>query len=399
MSDPQAPVRTVDATRWQRVALIAGGLSQGGAEKQLLYMARALQQRGIDVRCYCLTRGDFYQPAFEQSGIPVIWIGRFQTPLLRLARLIPLLRAFHPQAVQAGHFFTNLYAALGARACGAISIGAIRNDGAFELAENKGWGPWLMRLPTLVVANSRVGARFAQTHGRGPDGVVVIPNVIDLQAFDRVVATTESLRERLHGPIAIAVGRLVPAKRFDRFLESLVLARRSAPSLSGVIVGDGPERRALEAQAAQLGLGNDSLLFLGRRDDVPALLRQADMLVACSDHEGFPNVLLEAMAAGLPSITTPAGDAASVVLPNVTGVVVESDNVQELAGAMVRLAMAPARRAAMSRAARQRVERVYRPDWLAESLVGAYQQARARARVSRLASTVDGQDVRAETGL
>ena len=379
MSNLPLPVFAPESTRWQRVALIAGGLSQGGAEKQLLYMAQALQQRGIDVRCYCLTRGDFYEQAFERSGIPVTWIGRFQTPLLRLARLIPLLRAFDPQVVQAGHFFANLYAALGARACGAVSIGAIRNDGAFELAENKGWGPWLMRLPTLVVANSRVGARFAQTHGRTPDDVVVIPNVIDLHAFDDV-ATTVNLREWAPGPLVIAVGRLVPAKRFDRFLQALLIARRTVPSLSGVIVGDGPQRSALEEQAARLGLADDALRFLGRRDDIPALLRQADMLLACSDHEGFPNVLLEAMAAGLPSITTPAGDAASVVLPNVTGVVVETDDIQQLAGAMTRLAMAPAMRAAMSRAARQRVERVYRPDGLADSLLAAYQQARGRGR-------------------
>ena len=394
---PDRAMSTTHTNHQHRVALIAGGLSQGGAEKQLLYMAQALQRRGVEVRCFCLTRGDFFEEAFGRSGIPVVWIGRFQTPVVRLARLIALLRGFAPQVVQAGHFFVNLYAALGARACGAVSIGAIRNDGAFELAENRGWGPWLMRLPTLVVANSGVGARYAQAHGRERDDVIVIPNVIDLHAFDNVT-TTVNLRDGRRGPIVIAVGRLVPAKRFDRFLQALVIARRTVPSLSGVIVGDGPQRSALEEQAAHLGLATDSLRFLGRRDDIPALLRQADMLLACSDHEGFPNVLLEAMAVGLPSITTPAGDAASVVLPNVTGVVVEPDNIQQLASAMTRFAMmTPARRAAMSRAARQRVERVYRPDGLADSLLAAYEQAGGRVRTGQLAITADGRDARLET--
>jgi hypothetical protein len=168
-------------TNDRRVALIAGGLSQGGAEKQLVYMARALQQRGVDVRCYCLTQGDFYEAALTALNITPIWIGQFGAPPLRLLRLVSLLRAFRPQVVQAGHFFANLYAALGARGCGALSVGAIRNDGAFELRENKGWGPLLLKLPHVVIANSRAGARHAVAHGRRSDDVVVVPNVIDLE--------------------------------------------------------------------------------------------------------------------------------------------------------------------------------------------------------------------------
>jgi len=368
LDDPRGPLR---------VALIAGGLSQGGAEKQLVYMARALHERGHDVRCYCLTRGDFYEAALKEIGVDPIWIGRFGAPPLRLLRLGWLLRAFAPHVVQAGHFFANLYAALGARACGAISIGSIRNDGVFELRENRGWGPLLLRLPSTLIANSHAGARVAQARGRPWEDIIVVPNVIDLREFD-AVRTDMKLRPDPSGPLAIAVGRLVRQKRFDRLLAALAEARRHVPDLSAVIVGEGPERGALELEAVRLGLGETAVRFLGGRADVPALLRQADFLVSSSDHEGFPNVLLEAMAARLPTVATEAGDAASIVLPGVTGYIVPTDDVAQLAGRVVTLARETGTRRAMGQAGRKRVELMYRDNTLADRMLAAYQGAALR---------------------
>ena len=93
-------------------------------------------------------------------------------------------------------------------------------------------------------------------------------------------------------------------------MTALNIACREAPKLLGIIIGDGPELANLQAFAQQRGLSEENLLFLGRRDDVPAILRRAQIFMLTSDHEGFPNVLLEAMAARLPVITTPAGDLA-----------------------------------------------------------------------------------------
>jgi glycosyltransferase involved in cell wall biosynthesis len=361
-----------------RVALIAGGLALGGAEKQLVYMARALVDRGVALRCYSLTRGDAYEEAIRRAGAEPIWIGRRRTPAARLARLAYELARFRPHVVQAGHFFVNLYAALGASACGAVSVGALRNDAVFEMGEHGRWGPWLLRLPTVLVANSAAGCRNARTCGRTRDGVLLLPNVIDLSEFDAVRTGLDLRAESAGATLALAVGRLVAAKRFDRFLEALARARRDRPELQGVIVGDGPERGALEALAAQIGLAGAGVRFLGARRDVPALLRQADMLVLCSDHEGFPNVLLEAMAARLPVITTPAGDARAVVLPGVTAYVVEPHDVEMLSVRMCELAAAPARRRAMGRAGRRRVESVFRPDLLADRLLEVYRTAEER---------------------
>ncbi|MCC7124220.1 MAG: glycosyltransferase [Acidobacteria bacterium] len=360
------------------VALVAGGLGQGGAEKQLLYMARALVQQGVRTRCYCLTRGDHYESHFRDAGVEPIWIGQQGAPPIRVARLARHLRRDRADIVQAGHFFANLYAALGARACGAASIGAVRNDGALELRENRGWGPWLTRLPTILMANSEAGARHVRTYRQSADEVVVLPNVIDLARFDALASDADG-REPI-GPVAMAVGRLVPAKRFELFLAALAMARQTEPALTGVIVGDGPERARLEDTARRLNLLPDAVRFAGARSDVPALLRQAHFLVSSSAHEGFPNVLLEAMAAGRPVITTPAGDAERVIDANVTGLLIPGDDAAAMAAAMVDLARHPATRQAMGREGRRRVERLYSDHSLADRLLAIYDIARARRR-------------------
>lgn len=363
-----------------RVALIAGGLSQGGAEKQLVYMARALVRLGVNLRCYCLTKGDVHEAALRAAGVDPIWIGQFHSPAVRLPRLAFLLSTFRPHIVQSGHFFANLYAALGARACGALSIGAIRNDTLFELRENGRWGPWLLRLPTVLLANSTAGRRNAQAHRRALDDILLLPNVIDLRAFDSVT-TDLNLRGDVRSRVLVmAVGRLVRAKRFDRFLAALARARRRIPTLQGVIVGDGPERGALRVEASRLGLTDQDVRFLGPRVDVAALMRQADILVLSSDHEGFPNVLLEAMAARLPVVSTPAGDAASVLLPGVTGYIVSPDDVEELSEKVASLAAAPALRLAMGRAGRKRVELLFRDETLGERLLEVYRESAGRGR-------------------
>jgi glycosyltransferase involved in cell wall biosynthesis len=99
----------------------------------------------------------------------------------------------------------------------------------------------------------------------------------------------------------------------------------------GIIVGDGPERWVLEEQAARLDLRPDGVEFLGSSDDVPSLLRRADVLLLTSENEGFPNAVLEAMAARLPVVTTDVGDAGRIVQDNVNGYVVDVGDVSAMA--------------------------------------------------------------------
>jgi glycosyltransferase involved in cell wall biosynthesis len=375
-----------------RVALIAGSLGQGGAEKQLLYLARELVRAEVEVQVFALTYGEHYESLFERAGVRVEWAGRHRPPL-RIADLAAMVRRFRPHVVQAGHFFTNLYAVAAARVCGGAEIGAIRNDTHFDMAECGRWGRALLRAPRTLVANSREAARNAEAAGADANRVYVLTNVIDLDEFDRCALPARHAKPSAPAPhaetIVAAVARLVPAKRLDRLLRAIARARGAGVPLRGLIVGDGPERGRLEALACELGLLPEGVAFAGARPDVPRLLAGADILALTSQHEGFPNVVMEAMAARLPVVCTPAGDAASLVQEGVTGFVVPFDDEERLAARLIELAQAPAMRCAFGAAGRAVIEGQYRVDTLVPRALRIYQDA---ARLQHRTTTLQAVD-------
>ncbi|HET9985616.1 MAG TPA: glycosyltransferase [Longimicrobiales bacterium] len=390
-----------------RVAFVAGTLGRGGAEKQLAAMARALHRAGADVRVLSLTRGEWYERALADDGLAPCWIGRRTSPPARLAALLAALRDSRPHVLQAAHFFANLYVSLAAPFLGALAIGAVRNDLAHELESHGSWGRALLRLPPDLLVNAACARRRAEALGVPAERVHVLPNVIDLDEFDRraaepAPALPARLRPRARDAVRIvAVGRLVAAKRLDRLLAVVAAARREEPGLHLVVAGDGPERVRLEAEAERLGLDAESVAFLGGQRAIPALLRTGDLLLHTADHEGVPNVLLEAMAAGLPVVTTAAGDSATLVDEGRTGYVLpvpapdgEAAVVAALAARVVTLARDEVRRRALGAAGRRRVESLYGAHGLADRLLARYAaiaERRGRPSVAAAARALAGQ--------
>ena len=151
-----------------RIALVAGTLGKGGAEKQLVYMARALKASGADVRVYCATRGEFYEPALREIGIDPIWFGRYSNPVARLATLAKLLRGFRPHVIQSAHFYTNLYVSLLAKVSSSLCFGSLRNDAVSEVRYNRRWGKRLIKSPPALIANSHSARKNAAGFGVAP---------------------------------------------------------------------------------------------------------------------------------------------------------------------------------------------------------------------------------------
>ena len=354
-----------------RVALVAGTLGQGGAEKQLLYIARALRDANVEVKVFSLTQAEFYESLLTEIGLQPTWVGRRQHPMSRLVTLSGAVRQFRPHILQSIHFFTNLYTAIIARQHGAVGIGSIRGDTLSSLKANAFWGKWLLQMPHSLIVNSYCAKATAEASGVRAEKVHVLPNVLNLTDFDSRFDSATLPQNDPGSTTVMAIGRLIPGKRFERFITAIAEGRRRGEPLKGILVGDGPERGKLESIARTHGL-QDHLSFLGRRDDVVALLKQASMLVLCSDNEGFPNVLLEAMAARLPVITTPAGDAGSVVHDGITGYVVPFDDPQMLVDRMVALGKSRDLRVRMGEAGRQRLEDHYTFESLAPRLLSIY---------------------------
>jgi glycosyltransferase involved in cell wall biosynthesis len=395
-----------------RVALIAGMLAAAGAEKQVVYAARALRAAGAEVRIYSLTRGQFYEGVLARDGLAPEWVGRFGAPPLRLAAIVAALSRFRPHIVQATHTFVNLYAAAAGRLLGALDVGVLTTSLAHAQASYGGWTRWLVSSPSVLLANSRAAQAELQAGGRiPPERIRLLPIVVDLAAFDQAarVYAAEAHAAEAHAAeahaaeahaaeahaaeahaaeahaaqpaggapgavTAIFVGRLYPVKRADRFLRGLALARREAPELRGLVAGEGPERPALERLAGELGLLPEGVQFLGHREDIAGLLARSDLAVLTSDDEGTPNVVVEALAAGLALITTPAGDAAALVREAGAGAVVPMDDGTALAAPLVELARAPEQRRRLGAAGRRYVEQHHAFERLGPYLTGLYRE-------------------------
>lgn len=341
-----------------RVALLAASLEQAGAEKQLVYVARALVEKGVDVRVYTLRRGQFYEAHLRELGLTPIWIGKHESPMLRVMSLARRLTAFRPHILQSSEFFANLYVSLVGRLTRSLAIGTIRNDTRHELQEMGRWGPWLLRSPPAIVANSVAAKENAVAQHARADRIHVLTNAIDVVEFDRAAAGPCSLDRNKTATVVAAVCRLVPAKRLDCLISAVGIARKRGCNLDAVVVGEGPQRASLECQAEELGLKRH-VQFVGRRADVPRILSHVDLLALTSRHEGCPNIILEGMAANLPVITTPAGDAARIVVDSQTGFVTPFDDPSALAEKIVTLSGAPELRRRLGKAGRSRVVREF----------------------------------------
>lgn len=152
------------------------------------------------------------------------------------------------------------------------------------------------------------------------------------------------------GTKLIAAGRLVPAKGFDTLIDAAALLAKQGTPFTLTIHGEGPLRDDLQARIAAHGL-QDRVTLAGQTADLATALRQADLLVSSSRREGFGNVLIEAMAEGLPVLATRAGGPETFIDSPVNGFLVPPDDAPALAQAIAALLADPARRLAVRSAA------------------------------------------------
>jgi glycosyltransferase involved in cell wall biosynthesis len=221
--------------------------------------------------------------------------------------------------------------------------------------------PLLARFDGSIVAVSDDLGGYMRDAGFPRSRVRVIRNGIDIGAPHGANARSDA-RARLgvdpQAFVIVTAARLDPVKDLHTLLESVAIARPHVPHLRLLMIGDGPERAALEQRAGRADLAG-AVQFAGYRSDVRALLPAADIYANSSISEGVSVTILEAMAAMLPVIATSAGGNPEVVVDGSTGVVVPPRDPVRFAAALAVLARAPARRAAMALAGRRRLEEAF----------------------------------------
>src|SRR5207247_2092103 len=138
-----------------RVALLAGTLEFGGAEKQLVYMARALQEAGVRVRVYSLGANEANEAALHDVGIGPIGVGLAANPVLRLLTFVRAVRHFRPHIVQASTLYVHLYVPLTARLFRSLALAPIPCPVRLDFHDPPRCGPLPLRAPRRTAPSSR----------------------------------------------------------------------------------------------------------------------------------------------------------------------------------------------------------------------------------------------------
>lgn len=310
-----------------RVVILARSLDYGGAERQMIALARGLHQRGHRVVVAVLYSGGPLERDLHERGVPVEVFakrGRWDVAGF-LLRLLRFLRRERPQIVHGYLEFQNVLAtAMQPFHGGRVVWGVRASDRPLARYD------WLMRVvsrverrlsrfPGLVIANSHAGREHSVGQGFPASRVIVIANGIDTDRFRPDRAAGHRLRDELgidrDREVVGLVGRFDPMKDHPAFLEAAARVASERPAALFLCVGTGPAAygAALAALAERLGLGS-RVIWAGARGDMPAVFNALTVAVSSSSSgEGFPNVVGEAMACGVPCVVTDVGDSARVV--------------------------------------------------------------------------------------
>ncbi len=360
----------------------------GGVETHLLTLLRygdSTRYRWVVVAPVSL----FFQTQATALGAQVLpWRPTCQLDVVALARLVRLFRRYQVGLI---HAHSPRAAFLGRVAAGLLGLPIIVtvHVPAYEYVSGPGLCSrskrWLYRhverilnhalTDHLIYVSSRIGRQAVEGGLAPPSRMSIIENGIDVSPFAECKhgrRIREELGASLQTIVLCCIGRLTEQKGVDILLEAFRLLEPSKRNLHLWLIGDGPQRAALEAQARQFGL-DTAVQFLGFRNDVPDLLLAADVFVLPSRYEAMPVSVLEAMAAGLPCVVTDVGDNAVLVEDGVSGRVVPPQDPAALAAALEQLLVDAELRRAMGNTGRRRA-RHYSADWMVARTLAVYER-------------------------
>jgi len=363
-----------------RVAFCITDLDPGGAERALLELVRRLDHSEWEPSVFCLSKAGALVDQFEAANVPVTCLGATSSlNVTVLPRLIGHLRRQKPQLLQTFLFHANIMGRVAGRLAGVSRIVS-----GIRVAEKRSRFPlWLDRVTDRFVHRhvcvSGAVARFSMDTGRLPSNKVeVIGNGVDADRFGKAVPADLSKFGIPKGSrVGVFVGRLDPQKQPLLLLEAARTLAVEHGELHFLLVGEGPMRGELEAFIDSHGLSS-GVHLAGWQADVPGILAGADFLVLPSLWEGMPNVILEAMAAGLPVVSTRVEGTDELIDDGKNGMIVEPNSPAELVEAISQLLQNPTRTKEMGRLAQQKVTKEFTWDSMVAQYTSLYRQLLGR---------------------
>lgn len=342
-----------------RVFMLITDLKTGGVPLHVHRLASSLDRSEFEVRVACLSPPGEVSGMLEKAGVPTLACGAEGAwDVAALWHLVRLLRRHSPDVLHAFLFHANTAASLVGPLAGLPVRRMIHEIQTVEIERR--WhltiGGLLCRMCRCVVGNSQAVVEHLHRGAHIPvSRLRLIPGGVDLGRFSKATALSRaSLRVPESARLLMWVGRLDPIKGLDELVDAVALLRD--PSVHLVLVGEGEYESAIRRRINASGLSGH-IRFAGRRDDVPNLLAAADVFVFPSRTEGMPNALLEAMAVGLPIVTTDVPGCRDLIVDGRTGLLAPPGRPDELADRIRRLLSDSGLAGALSRAARLSAEK------------------------------------------
>ncbi|MBI3802811.1 MAG: glycosyltransferase [Nitrospirae bacterium] len=355
-------------------------LPSGGVENQLRKVVRLYDRRLFRPIVCCMKEKGETGEAIERDGTPVIVLNRMQRHTFDL-RLVGLLRRLMREQrvtiLRTHQFHANLYGRIAAISAGVPVILPSFHNTYARRKRHRSVVNWLLARGTdrLITVSDAVKRDLIRYDHLPEEKIKVIHNGCDIDRFMRP-ALQEDLRVKWKIPAAApvigTVGRLAKEKGQALLIEAVSLLQSEFPDLHLIIVGEGPEREALEKEGARRGLGN-RLILTGLQREVPDYLALMNLFVFPSLNEGFSNALLEAMAAGKPVIASDIVENVEILPSEKFGLRVPPNDAGALAEKIRFLLKNPSEAEAMGRRAQARVAAEFTDAIMMEKIQRLYQ--------------------------
>jgi glycosyltransferase involved in cell wall biosynthesis len=357
-----------------RIAFCITDLDPGGAERNLVQLVTRLDRSEWEPRVYCLGGLGALVRDLADAEVPVECFGaRSARSIAVVVSLVRRLRAFRPQLLQSFLFHANL----AGRVAGRVARVPIIVSGVRVAEHEQRWhlrlDRWTNGLVTHNVCVSQGAAEFSiHAAGLRREKVSVIPNGVNFVQF----AYAEPINLETFGiprgaRTVLSVGRLEYQKGHLILLEAIEPLLDRYPRVHVLIVGDGPLREDLLKWIASYGRP-DRIHLAGWQPDVPGLMRAGSVFVLPSLWEGMPNVVLEAMAAGLPVIAADVEGVREVIAHGQTGLIVNPSATWDLESKLVTMLDSPHEASRMAIAAQNTIREAFTVDRVVAAYTALY---------------------------
>jgi glycosyltransferase involved in cell wall biosynthesis len=368
----------------RRVCFVLPSLNGGGAERAAVQVLNALDPAAWDRTMYLFERSGPYLAALDPS-IALSTGGGGS----RGQRWLALRRYFvddRPDLIVSFlSYFSVLTAARAARIRARVvfnqqtPLSAFLEDGDYEWRRPSHRRlfsvvtRWAYRLADRIIATSEGVSRDLRRQFRVPaDRITIVHNPVDLDAVTRAAREPldPSIDAMWRPPVVVAAGRLADAKNYPLLIDAFAELRQRMPARL-FILGTGPREQAMRDQILARGLG-DAVTLCGFQSNPWKYIARADVFVLTSRYEGFGNVLIEAMACGVPVVATTSPGTTEIVQRGVDGLLVDDHTPSAVAAALERVLSDEPQRDRMAAAARTNAER-----FALARIAGAYDRALA----------------------